>query len=333
MNVDPRLYAVAIVLAVWLLALWFYEGARRRLPSTEGRARSFDLASGLWWMGALLAAGGPVLIGVLLALVPVSEGDLGIMLSISALLGGVGPVLGYAILRGRIRVDDGGLWGFDLWGRAAYIPWACMRRLELRHEALHFIGATGAVYVPLQLEQWPAFLAEVERRLPHLPLPAELAPGHRLRDDGERLAFEIHWQGLYDHAGKLFGIAGLVFAATLPWLAPHPPGLLVAATGGLGLAFYPIMRRLVAKPRRYSATIGNTLQFLGLALFAFCVNHAHDLYVAHLGGEAALGGVLWLTMLGQTLAPPILAMAGAIWLAKWRWPERYARKRMAGDDG
>ena len=43
-------------------------------------------------------------------------------------------------------------------------------------------------------------------------------------------------------------------------------------------------------------------------------------------------GAQWFANLAQTLGTAVLVLAALILLARWRWPEHYARRRMGGDD-
>jgi hypothetical protein len=332
-TVDPRLLALAGMVGVWVVCAWLYGRAHAALPQAQGETRWFHLSSNLWWMGPpliFLGAGGSLF---LLWLVPIEEKEVVTAFLLITFFGGIAPVMGVLLMRTRFRADDAGLVGYTAWGSATFMPWQAVQRIRFSSamQSLSFEDGLRPLYVAVQLHEWPAFVAEIERRLPHLALPAELQPGGRMRNDGERIAFEGHWQGMYDHAGRVLWIAALVVAGGLLYLEPHPPALALAALGGAGMAMYPLLRRLIPKPRKYAATIGNLLQFAGVMGFYLLTMAAYRLYTNVLGGEDAMTDMQFLAVLAQTLGLGILSGFALILLAKWRWPERFARDRMDGN--
>jgi len=329
------LLSLAGMALVWLIGAWAYHRARRRVPKAGAQARDFPLSRSLWWMGPPLIFLGPGLALFLLFLIPIEEKDLVPVFFIVAFMGGLAPLIGASIMLTRPRINDAGLVGSGAWGLPSFIAWPAIKAVKFSTatQSLRFDGGPDPLYVPVQLHDWPAFVAELQRRLPHLPLPAELQADHRLRNDGERLAFEGHWQGLYDHAGRIFSIAALVVVVSLHYLEPHPQAMAWSALGGAGLALYPVLRRRLRKPRRFSATLGNSLQFLGSVVFTLGTLRAQGMISGALGGEDVMTGAQWFASLAQTLGMAALAMAALILLARWRWPERYARQRMGQDDG
>ncbi|TSE29591.1 hypothetical protein [Tepidimonas charontis] len=329
-----NLVVLASMIAVWLASAWMYRSAQRALPPARGQVLQFRPAGSLRWMGPVLILLGPGLLALMLFLVPIGKEDVVLALPLALFLGGISPVAGIMLMRARYRADDVGLIGYTVWGLPTFVAWHQVRCITFSPamQSLRFDGGTRPLYVLVQLHDWPAFVAELERRLPHLPLPGEIKPGHPLRKDSDRLAFEGHWQGMYDHAGRLFWGAALSVALSLHILQPHPPALMLSALGGAGLALFPLIRRLVPKPRKHAALVGNGLQALGLALFVWSGTTAQHLHSDRLGGDAALSSVQWIAMIAQSLGTATLVMAALLLLAKWRWPERFARDRMGVND-
>lgn len=145
------------------------------------------------------------------------------------------------------------------------------------------------------------------------------------------VTFEGHWQEMYDSAAGIFWIAGLAVAGSLAVLAPYPPAWGLAALAGASWALYPVLRRLMPRPRKYAATLGNLLQGIAWIAAVLLVPRAHELHSEHLGKEAAIDGWTWLVMLLH-IGVAALTMSALLLLAIWRWPERYARDRMSAND-
>ncbi|MGF1546713.1 MAG: hypothetical protein ACFCUG_05270 [Thiotrichales bacterium] len=333
-TTDPRLIALACMLGVWLAYAWMIIRRQRALPPATGEARWFHLSSGLWWMGPLLLLLGPGFMLFMLLLLPVGEKDVVPVVFLALFMGGFSPVVGVMLMRSRYRLDGYGLVGYSVWGMPAFVAWQDIQDIQLNSASqnLRFAGGPMPVHVLIQLHEWPAFIAEIERRLPHLRLPGELQPDSRLRNDGERLAFEGHWQGLYDTAGRWFWVSVLTVGASALFLAPYPPAWVWAGLGGACMAAFPILRRLIPKPRKYSATLGNLLQGMGFFLAVMVLLPvAYRMHTEHLGGEEAIDGVLWLVMILQHIGLGLLVMAALILAAKGRWPDRYARDRMSSN--
>lgn len=331
--VDPRLLALAGMVGVWVFCALVYGRAHAALPPARGETRWFHLSSNLWWMGPPLVFLGVGLSLFLLWLVPIEEKDVVMAFLLVTFFGGIAPVMGVMLMRARFRADDAGLVGCTAWGSATFMPWQAVQRIRFSSamQSLSFEDGPRPLYVAVQLHEWSAFVAEIERRLPHLALPAELQSSNHLRNDCERIAFEGHWQGMYDHARYFFWIAALVTGAGLFFLEPHPPALALAALGGAGMAVYPLLRRLAPKPRKYSAMIGNLLQIAGMAVFTAFATRAYRLHTDVLGGDDAISNTQYLAILAQMFGTAPLAVFALILLAKWRWPQRFARDRMDGN--
>jgi len=331
MDADAPALVLAAMAAAWLVGARVFWRARRALPPTHGETRYFQLGSGLWWMGPPLLFLGPGLMLFLLLLVPIGEKDIVPVVFLALFLGGFSPLMGVFLMRARFRVDDAGLVAYTSWGLDAFIPWHQVKGIAFNaaSQSLRFEGGARPLYVLVQLHDWPGFMAEIERRLPHLALPAELQPDHPLRKDSELLAFEGHWQGMYDHAGYIAGGAALAVGAGLLLLEPHPPAWFWSALGGAGLALYPLLRRLVPKPRKYAATIGIVVQSAGGFVSIMVTMRGYHLHADLLGGEDALSGMQWLGLLLQTLGVVTFTAFTLLLLAKWCWPARYSRDRMA----
>lgn len=325
---------LAVMAAAWFVGAWVFWRARRALPSALGEVRYFHLGSGLWWMGPPLLFLGPGLMLFLLFLVPFGEKDIMPVVFLALFSGGLSPLIGVALMRTRVRIDDAGLVGDTSWGLDTFIPWHQVKGIAFSaaSQSLRFDGGARPLYVLVQLHDWPGFLAEIERRLPHLALPAELQPDHPLRKDSDLLAFEGHWQGMYDHARYIAGGAAMAVGVGLLLLEPHPPAWFWSAIGGTGLALYPLLRRLVPKPRKYATTIGSVIQSAGGLVSIMVTMRGYHLHADLLGGEDALSNMQWLGLLLQTLGVAMFTAFSPLLLAKWRWPERYARSRMGKHD-
>ncbi|MCX7672259.1 MAG: hypothetical protein N2Z63_01475, partial [Thiobacillaceae bacterium] len=254
---DPRLWATAGAALLWLVIAWLQARARQALPRPRGTVRVYALGSGLWFTAVAVVLLGPIAGLIVLWLIPFEPDS---RLTAAALLGlyaGVSGAVGLTLLCLEVRSDDHGLIAPDLWGVPAFLPWLRVRSVQLRFESLCFLGGGRRLYVPVMLNAWPQFLAELEQRLPQLALPPELTRSRSLREDPERAAQESQLQGLYDHAERIAAGALLAVGVSLAWVEPHPTALAWAALGGLGLAAYPLARPwLPAKPGWLGELIG-----------------------------------------------------------------------------
>jgi len=322
---DPRLIALTGMLGVWLIYAWMMIRRQRALPPARGETRWFHLSSGLWWTGPLILLGGPSVVFFAFLLLPPMGKDVVPVVFLTLFMGGLAPVAGVALMRTRYRLDDSGLVGYSAWGMPVFVAWHAVRGVTFNSaiQTLRFSGGPVPVHVLVQIHEWPAFVTEIERRLPHLTLPGELQPDSHLRNDGERLAFEGHWQGAYDIAGPVFAVSLLTVAASMAFLAPYAPAWALAAFGGACMAAFPILRRLVPKPRKYAAALGDLLQGVGFIMGMLLMNVAYQHHTRHLGGEDAIDGALWLGMflpLPLALTPELLPLLDRIIRQVADWP-------------
>jgi len=337
MSLDLNLWhgiAFAAMAGVWLVAAWIDWRGRRALPAAFADARRFHLSGELWWMGPLLFVLGPALFIPMLLLIPVQAHDALVVVLLALFMGGLCPAMGVSLMRAVFRSDSAGLVGYTAWGQAAFVAWPEIKRIAFstRSDALRFEGGAHPVYVSVQLQQWPDFVAEIERRLPHLPLPAELLTHSRLRQHSDEIAFQGHWQGMYDQAGHTFWISALLAGASLVWLDPYLPALGLAALSGVVMALYPLLHRLRHPSRNPSTGLGDFVQGVGGFISFMLATDAYRLHAEHLGGEEGLEGSLIVVIIVQLLATSVLVMAALILAAKWRWPQRFARRRMFDED-
>lgn len=323
---DAKLAALigmAIPWLLWALMRWRAEP----LPPAAQDARIFHLSDEMRWSGVFLALAAPGLLLPPMFFIPAEDikpDDWLFILPLAMFMGGLSVIAGLELWRGAFRTDSAGLVGTSSWGSPQYLAWQDVRAIAFSagSQALRFEGNGKRVYVPTLLDDWPGFLAQLRRHLPHLELSVEV------HADGERLAFEGHFQGMYDNAQRIFAVAAAVFVLTLPFLAPYLPALALSAAGGAGLALFPLVRRLMPKPRRFSSTIGNVIQFAGLAAFVFFTNLGSDVFATHLGGDEQIAAGIHWALLGQNLSTSVIALALLLLFARWRWPEHFAHKRM-----
>ncbi len=302
---------------VWLFLRWSVVAP----PSEESGVARFRLSQGLRIVGLVLAIAGPSSLFVLAAQIPpenIKPSDWPIAMVLAVLMGGLASILGFEIWRMAIQVDDEDLLGYSRWGLPRRLSWHEVRDVHFSPgmQALAFRGGACTVYVPVLLDDWPGFLAAVRQAAPHLALP------DAARLNGERLAYEGHFQGLYDNAGRIALIAMVVVLITLPFLSLYPPAIGLCALAGVGLAFFPLLRGFL-KPPRHEEILSNILQAAGIGLSTFFLSRAFDIQQAHMGGEKHISPGEWFALFGQHFGIASLTAFSLLLAARWRWPNRF----------
>ncbi len=322
---------LACMPAVWAVFALIWMLAWRAIPAPQGQSREFAMPDGMRWIGPVLMVGGPGLAVFALLVAPIGDNEWLVALFVVLFVGGLTPVTGAWLLLSRFRTDDAGLVGYGALGFPAFIAWHDVHSVVLgtTGSSLQFRGHQCSRRIPLPLKDWPVFVREVEQRLSHLPLPAELSPGQHMRSDSVHLAEEMHWQAMYDHAGRILLIALLSVAATLPFLGLQTAALPWSALAGVALVFYPVLRRLWCSPGKRSAAYGNAIQSLAFIPSFIGMTRAQNEIATALGGDEALSGGPFLLTMVQAIGLAVLVGATLILLVRWRWPDRYARRRMA----
>lgn len=327
--------AFAAMAGVWLVAAWIDWRGRRALPPALAHAQMFHLSGNLRWLGPLLLFLGPALFVPLLLLMPVHDQDGLPVVLLALFMGGICPAFGVGLMRAVFRSDAAGLVGYTAWGQAAFVAWPEVKRIAFsaRSDALRFEGGAHPVYVAVQLHQWPTFVADIERRLPHLPLPTELLPHSRLRLNSNEIAFQGHWQGIYDQAARTSWISALVLGVSLIWIDPYWPAMALAALCGVISALYPLLHRLMHLSRKPASGFSDFVHGVGSFISIMLILGAYKLQAEHLGAGATLEGSMSTLIIVQLICVSVLVMAALILVAKWRWPQRFARERMIDEEG
>lgn len=301
------------LLLPWLA--WLLATARARPAPCRVGAQVFRISAGWRWTGLFLLLGGLGLLSLPFLLIPPENAkpdDWVLVLGLS-LFFSVGSLSGWMLLRARYCMDERGLSGYSIWGLPAYLTWDRVRAIDYSPsmQALRLAADGRTLYVMVFLDDWPRFLRAAQGHLPHLAWPGKIGA------DNEKLAYESHWQSMYDNA-RWIALAG-ASAAALPmlWLPFAAQAMLVSVAGGGLLALFPVARRLWPVLEGQAPLLANLVQFVGVGGGAFCLIRAHELHVRYLGGDEAVSGLQFVALMGLHLGAGtatlglLLLLAGA----------------------
>lgn len=310
---NISLALLAGLLLPWLA--WALAMARARPMPCRVGAHVFRINAGWRWTGLFLLLSGPGLLGLAYHLIPSESAkpdDWVLVLGLS-LFFGVGSISGWMLLRARYCMDERGMSGYSIWGLPECLTWDRVRAIDYSAsmQALRFKADDRVLYVMVFLDDWPRFLRIAQGHLPHLAWPAAIGA------DNEKLAYESHWQGMYDNAHWI-ALAG-AGAAALPllWLPLATQAMLVTVAGGAGLALFPIVRRRWPSLEQAVPLLANFVQFVGIGGAVFCLTRGQELHVQYLGGDEAVSGLQFVGILGLHLGAGtatlglLLLLAGA----------------------
>jgi len=308
---SSSLALLAGLLLPWLA--WALAMARARPVPCRADAQVFRVNAGWRWGGLFFLLGGPGLMGFAYFLIPpesVKPDDWVLVLGLS-LFSGTGSLLGWLMMRARYCMDERGLSGYSIWGLPAYLTWDQVRTIDYSPsmEALRLAAGGRTLYVMVCLDDWPRFLRAAQGHLPHLAWPEKIGA------DNEKLAYESHWQSMYDNA-RWIALAG-AGAAALPllWLPLAAQALLLSVAAGALLALFPVARRLWPALEGQAPLLANLVQFVGIGGGIFCFSRAHELHVRYLGGDEAVSGLQFVAMMGLHLGAGVATLGALLLLA------------------
>lgn len=309
------------MLTPWLV--WaLLRGWSSRSTCISKDSRSFHLRTSLRTIGLLFVPAGPLAVLIMFWLIPPEEvkpGEWPAVLAVSLFMGGLAPIVGFEMWRAACMVGRECIRGWSAWGLPRGLSWQDVRAVHFSPgaQALRFEGNRNSVYVPVLLENWRDFLADVERHAPHLVLPPET------RTEPERLAEAWHFQSLYDHADRIV-LAGLgAVALTAPFLSLNLTASALAATGGLALALPAVLRRFVARPTHRAGAGLELLQGLGGVIGTIAIIQAFDARTGYLDDSIQSNGWLFLAALAQDIGLAFAVAGLLIWMGKRIWPHRF----------
>lgn len=295
------LIGMPTVCLLFALRFWWEQ---RRLPAAQADALFFRPALPIRILGVLLMLLAPLMLYFALASIPFhGKHDLVPIIVLSLMLGGVTPVLGFALMLARFRVDEQGLTGYTLSGKPAYLLWSQIERVSFDRalQLLRFEAGEYRIHVFALIQQWEEFLATIKRYLPDRQLPVSLC-GHGEAAGDSLGNEEMRWQNSLRGLRWWLPGSGLVVLGSLFIVVPHWPGWILSACAGLAAGFAPTFRSVQRKWQSSPAEGAYLAEIFGVVLMSilFISAFRSGLVVA---GEQGLGmGVaLWLQLMGIML--------------------------------
>lgn len=305
---------------------WAYWLAHRRLPPPVGETQTFRPAKGERLIGGIILLGA---LGFILPIlfIPFKPQDW-LPFLLLALFFGLSPWVGLWLWTARFRLDDAGIVAYNVWGMPRFIAWHEVQqiRLSTAWQGLVFISPRGKVYVWAALDNWQGFLQGLQQRLPAtVTLPTILLESTVFQRDGERLAFEGHWQALYRTAPYWLLASIACIALSMLLVPPESVALLWAGAGGAVFALTPLLYAF--KPQLWDEDktwLGNFIQATAFVAVIFATQNAYSVHERILGGADAVTEAAWLGMLLQHLGMAFTLFFGLIVLVKWLFPRRFS---------